>query len=125
MPDGPDLLDQLSSDLNKNFMIVRYGKVCHHNGNVNQKKHVWSVSKSIGALALGVLAQQTKDLKSEGKMTGPFNSFDNVSKWMKGSYGRVNRDSKIVHILGMIAHNKDLSKSQKNNLITTTSGFFN
>ena len=63
----PDLLKQADQEIDKNWLVVRYGKLCHEfypSNNPDRTRAAWSVTKTLGAVTFGVASYKTKDLKT-------------------------------------------------------------
>lgn len=94
------------------WAIVRYGLLCHEHKSEGMKPaEAWSTTKTLGALAAGMVAYRSKNLPKNGPMTGPFTDADRVDAWLTNfSY---NKDARVGHVLAMVAHNSDLSLGKK------------
>jgi hypothetical protein len=94
------------------WMIVRYGKYCWgHNADTFAPAEAWSTTKSLGALVTGMVSYQTRMLPRSGPMTGQLSDEDPVTQWIASpSY---NKMAKVAHVLGMVAHDADLSWGKK------------
>jgi hypothetical protein len=94
------------------WMIVRYGKYCWgHNADTFAPAEAYSTTKTLGALVTGMASYQTRMLAKSGPMTGPLSDEDPVTQWIPSpSY---NKMAKVAHVLGMVAHDADLSWGKK------------
>lgn len=109
----PDLLDAADTQINEAYAIVRYGELCHEyypNG-PDTRTEVFSTTKTLGALATGVVAYQTRDIPRAGRKTGPLRAEDRVDHWLDEF--SFNPDALVANVLAMNAHNADLSLGQK------------
>lgn len=105
------------------FAIVRHGRLCFVSGPDAQDgpgvTHVWSVTKTLGALLTGHVMYETRDLpESEAPMSGPLREFDRMDEWLDlgtltNEDADVNPDARIAHVLAMVGYNDDLSYGRK------------
>ena len=118
----PELLQQVVMRQDQSFAIVRYGRVCFVSGeNASDGpgvSHLFSATKTLGALLTGAVMYQTRDLpQSSASMGGPLLQWDRMDKWLDlttlPSRGRVNPDATVAHVLGMVGYSDDLSFGQK------------
>lgn len=93
------------------WAVIRYGKLCYVSRGDAPPDEAWSTTKTLGALVLGAVSYETRDLARTGPKTGPLRDEDRVDAWLDSfSY---NRDAHIAHVLAMVAHNTDLSFGKK------------
>ena len=118
----PELLQQVVMRQDQSFAIVRYGRLCFVSGeNASDGpgvSHLFSATKTLGALLTGAVMYQTRDLpQSSASMGGPLLEWDRMDKWLDlttlPSRGRVNPDATVAHVLGMVGYSDDLSFGQK------------
>jgi hypothetical protein len=118
----PELLQQVVMRQDQSFAIVRYGRLCFVSGeNASDGpgvSHLFSATKTLGALLTGAVMYQTRDLpQSSAPMRGPLLQWDRMDKWLDlttlPSRGRVNPDATVAHVLGMVGYSDDLSFGQK------------
>lgn len=110
----PDALAAAGTALNKPWAIVRYGRLCYEHyplGNPTPAAEAWSTTKTLGAVVTGIVAYQTRMLENTGPKTGPLSDTDRVDHWIDSF--SFNRDATIAHVLGMVAHNSNLSFGSK------------
>jgi hypothetical protein len=89
------------------WAVFRYGRLCHqYEAEGMRANRAYSVTKTLGALVTGVVAFQTKDLPRTGRKTGPLTDLDPVAHWL--DHFPYNRDARIGHVLGMVAHSENL-----------------
>jgi hypothetical protein len=94
-------------------VIIRYGnKLCwDHGGSTFTPTEAYSTTKTLGALVTGMVSYETRDIPKAGPKTGPFSDEDRVDQWLSSfSY---NKEAKVAHVLGMVAHDSDLSYGKK------------
>lgn len=105
----PALLDAADAEINDAYAIVRYGLLCHeyYPHGPDKREEVFSTTKTLGALATGVVAYQTRDLPSTGRKTGPLRAEDRVDHWLDEF--SFNPDALVANVLAMNAHNPDLT----------------
>ncbi len=110
----PALLEEAGRQLGYSFAIVRYGKLCyeHYALGVDLKTHVFSTTKTLGAVTVGALMHQSRDIPMTGRKTGPLTQFQKVDHWL--DLFLYNQDATIAHVLGMEAHNLSLDWGRKN-----------
>lgn len=113
----PTLLALADTEIDRGYAVIRYGKLCHeyyptsrYPGGVDQPEIVWSATKTLGAVLTGVAAWQTRDFERTGRKTGPLRDTDRVDHWLDSF--SFNPDAQVGHVLGMVAHNDDLSSPE-------------
>jgi hypothetical protein len=105
-------LQAASSAIAGPWLIVRYGKLCYEDGASNfLATEAWSTTKTLGALVAGIVNYQTRDVMRTGKKTGRFSDEDDASQWL--DLVPYNANAKVAHVLGMVAHDGDLSWGAK------------
>lgn len=111
----PALLAEADAALGVPYVIVRYGKLCHEfypDGETpTSTDEVWSTTKSLGALVVGIASYQTRDIPRTGPKTGPLSDWDRVDHWLDSF--TYNQEAHVAHVLGMVGHNADLSYGNK------------
>lgn len=111
----PALLVEADATLKQPYAIIRYGQLCHEfypeGEDTETFAEIYSATKTFGGLVTGIVAYQTRNIERSGRQTGPFSQWDRVDHWLDGfSY---HQDAHIAHVLGMEAHNADLSLGAK------------
>jgi hypothetical protein len=111
----PALLAQADRVINTHYAIVRYGKLCHefYPGGSDPRTEAYSTTKTLGALATGIAAYQTRNLPRTGPKTGPISDGDRADHWLDASSITFNKDARIAHILAMVGQNPNLSYGSK------------
>ena len=118
----PELLQQVTMRQDMSFAIVRYGRLCFVSGeNASDGpgvSHLYSATKTLGALLTGAIMYQTRDLaQSSAPRTGPLREFDRMDQWIDLTAlpprAVVNKDATVAHVLGMVGYSEDLSYGQK------------
>jgi len=115
----PDLLDAADQSLNRRWGIVRYGKLCHEfypgSDSPDTVAHVFSATKTLGAMVVGRVIQETRNLKKTGPKTGPLEEFQRVDAWFdaRGTSYDIHADATIAHVLAMVAYSDNLSLGAK------------
>ncbi|HEV7733579.1 MAG TPA: hypothetical protein VGR62_15540 [Candidatus Binatia bacterium] len=111
----PALLRAADVAIGRPYAVVRYGKLCHEfysEGTFPEKEdEAFSTTKTLSAVVTGMAAYQTRDLPNTGRKTGPISDVDRVDHWLDDF--TFNPDAQIAHVLGMVAHNPDLSFGHK------------
>lgn len=111
----PALLRAADVAIGRPYAVVRYGKLCHEyypEGTFPETvDEAFSVTKTFSAVVTGIAAYQTRDLPRTGRKTGPVSDGDRVDHWLDAF--TFNPDAQIVHVLGMVGHNADLSFGHK------------
>ena len=104
------------------FAVVRYGRLCFVSGeNASDGpgvSHLFSATKTLGALLTGSIMYQTRDLApSSSPMTGPLREFDRMDQWLDltalPQRAVINTDATVAHVLAMVGYSDDLSHGQK------------
>ena len=110
----PELLAQADAEIARAYAVIRYGKLCHEHypadlypGGIDQPEFVFSATKTLGGVLTGVAAWHTRDFERAGPKTGPLEDTDRVDHWLDSF--TFNPDAQVGHVLGMVAHNQDLS----------------
>jgi CubicO group peptidase (beta-lactamase class C family) len=115
-------LEQVTMRQDQSFAVVRYGRLCFVSGeNASDGpgvSHLFSATKTLGALMTGAVMYQTRNLQESGApMTGPLLEWDRMDKWldltMLPRRTRINPDATVAHVLGMVGYSDDLSFGQK------------
>jgi CubicO group peptidase (beta-lactamase class C family) len=113
----PALLAEADAALNIPYVIVRYGKLCHEHYPDGETPmttaEVFSTTKSFGALVVGIASWQTRDIPRTGPKTGQLSDWDRADHWLDAASITYNKDAHVAHVLGMVAHNEDLSYGMK------------
>jgi hypothetical protein len=122
----PALLDAADSEIGarldperpSGYAIVRHGELCHeYYRTPDLRTEVFSTTKTLGALAVGVVAYQTRDIPRSGPKTGPLQAEDRVDHWLDEF--SFNPDALVANVLAMNAHNADLSFGNKRHAYDT------
>ncbi|MFM2415522.1 MAG: hypothetical protein RL385_245 [Pseudomonadota bacterium] len=93
------------------WAVVRYGRLCYASHADAPADEAFSTTKTLGALVLGTVAYQTRELSRNGRKTGPLSDEDRVDHWLDDI--PYNKEAHIAHVLGMVAHNPDLALGKK------------
>lgn len=118
----PELLQQVTMRQDMSFAVVRYGRLCFVSGeNASDGpgvSHLFSATKTLGALLTGAIMYQTRDLaQSSAPMTGPLGEFDRMDQWIDLTAlpprAVINKDATVAHVLAMVGYSDDLSYGQK------------
>ena len=118
----PELLQQVTMRQDMSFAIVRYGRLCFVSGeNASDGpgvSHLYSATKTLGALLTGAIMYQTRDLaQSSSPMSGPLREFARMDQWLDLTAlpprAVINTDATIAHVLAMVGYSDDLSHGQK------------
>ncbi len=124
-----ELLQQVMMRQDQSFAIVRYGRLCFVSGeNASDGpgiSHLYSATKTLGAMLTGSVMYQTRDLRPENSsMTGPLSEFDRMDRWLDltalPARARINPDATVAHVLGMVGYSEDLSYGQKSHSYDAT-----
>jgi hypothetical protein len=107
----PDVLAGIQFDVP--WLVVRYGRACWAAGGAlsDGAAQNHSTTKTLGALTLGMIAHDTRDIPRTGRKTGPLRDTDRADFWLDSF--SFNKDALIGHVLGMEAHNADLTYGHK------------
>ena len=105
----PDLLAAADAAIARPYAIVRYGRLCHelYPDGGDAPGEVFSATKTLGATVTGIAAFETRDLERNGRKTGPLSDADRVDHWLDSF--SFNPDAQVAHVLGMVAHDPDLT----------------
>ena len=118
----PELLQQVTMRQDMSFAIVRYGRLCFVSGeNASDGpgvSHLYSATKTLGALLTGAIMYQTRDLaQSSSPMSGPLREFARMDQWLDLTAlpprAVINTDATVAHVLAMVGYSDDLSHGQK------------
>lgn len=109
----PDLLEAADKRLGKPYAVVRHGKLCHEHYPLGRDSvtHVFSATKTLGAVVVGRVATLSKGLPRTGKKTGPLSDEDLATDWLDSV--SFNQQARVAHVLAMVAHNSDLAFGAK------------
>lgn len=100
----PALLQQANRELGLAWAVVRYGKLCHeyYPSGSDSADQVYSTTKTMGALTIGALIHQTRDIPpSTLRKRGPLGEFQRVDHWLDSF--TFHDDSTIAHVLAMVS----------------------
>jgi hypothetical protein len=110
----PALLAQADAEIARAYGVVRHGRLCHeyypenlYPGGSDTPEFVFSATKTLGGVLTGAAAWRTKDFERSGPKTGPLRDTDRVDHWLDSF--SFNSDAQVGHVLGMVAHNDELS----------------
>ena len=118
----PELLQQVTMRQDMSFAIVRYGRLCFVSGeNASDGpgvSHLYSATKTLGALLTGGIMYQTRDLApSSSPRSGPLREFARMDQWLDLTAlpprAVINTDATVAHVLAMVGYSDDLSHGQK------------
>jgi hypothetical protein len=109
----PALLAAADTALNRSYAVIRYGKLCHeyYPTGADAREEIFSTTKTMGGVVAGIAAYQTRDLPRTTRKTGPLSDSDRVDHWLDSF--TFNQNALVGHVLGMEAHNPDLSYGHK------------
>lgn len=109
----PTLLEQADSEIATDYAVVRYGELCHeyYPSGSDSPAEVWSATKTLGALVTGIASYETREFDRNGPGTGQLRDTDRVDHWLDSF--SFNQEAQIAHVLGMVAHNSDLSEGNR------------
>lgn len=100
----PALLQQANRTLGLAWAVVRYGKLCHEylpNGR-DPADQVYSTTKTLGALTVGALIHQTKNLPvTTTRKRGPVGEFQRVDHWIDNI--AFQQGATTAHVLAMVS----------------------
>ena len=114
----PMMLAANDSQFTSGWAVIRYGKLCHEAGPSDSPTEAYSATKTLGALVTGIASYETRMIAKSGPRTGQLLDTDKASHWlMNQSY---NDEALVGHVLGMEAHNTDLSWGNKTYMYDTT-----
>ena len=123
----PALLDQADIEIDRAYAVVRYGKLCHefyptslYPDGVDETEIVFSAAKTLAGVLTGAAAWRTRDLERTGRKTGPLQDTDPIDHWLDEF--TFNQDAQVGHVLGMVAHNEDLSSPELDFMYDTVGG---
>lgn len=104
----PALLKAADGKINAAYAVIRYGQLCHEYRGGQPASEVYSATKSLGAVVTGVASYETREFKRSGPKTGQLLDTDKASDWLDNI--SFNKEAHLAHVLGMEAHNRDLTK---------------
>lgn len=109
----PTLLAAANAAIQKPWAVIRYGKLCHeyYPSGGDTADELFSTTKTLGSVVVGVAAYETRDFENTGPKTGPLSDEDRVDHWLDSF--TFNPDAQVAHVLAMIAHNEDLTPGQR------------
>jgi hypothetical protein len=100
----PALLQQANRTLGLSYAIVRYGKLCHeyYPSGRDSASAVYSTTKTMGALTVGALIHQTKNIPvTTTRKRGPLGEFQRIDHWLDSF--TFQQASTTAHVLGMVS----------------------
>ena len=117
-----EALEQAMIPATSSFAVVRYGRLCFVSGPDASAgavvTHNWSATKTLGALLVGMVMYETRDLpESSARGKGPFRVTDRMADWVDLSTlpaeADIHPDATVAHVLAMVGYSDDLSHGQK------------
>ncbi|MFT3926891.1 MAG: hypothetical protein QM778_30375 [Myxococcales bacterium] len=106
----PEQLVAADQALGVPWAVVRYGKLCHQFGSQDEQPgHVFSVTKTLGALVTGMVAHETRSLARTTRKTGPLSDEDRIDHWLDDF--AYNPSARVGHVLAMVAHSEGLGSA--------------
>ncbi|MGH7434135.1 MAG: hypothetical protein ACRENE_00505 [Polyangiaceae bacterium] len=94
------------------WAIVRYGRLCYQHKAIGfTPAEAWSTTKTLGAVAVGAVAYETRGLPSTGRKTGPLADTDRVDQWLDAF--TYNKDAQVAHVMAMVAASPSLALGQR------------
>lgn len=102
----PEALDEADRVLDKPWVAIRYGRLCHAFGADMPASESFSATKILGATTAGAVAYQTRGIERTGPKTGPFSDIDRVDAWIDDF--AFHRDAQVAHVLAMVAQSQDI-----------------
>ena len=113
----PAMLAAKNSQFGSGWAVIRYGKLCHEAAPNDRPTEAYSATKTLGALVTGIASYESRMFEDKGPRTGQLLDSDLASHWLSSqSY---NSKALVAHVLGMVAHNQDLSWDQKTYMYDT------
>jgi len=100
----PAALQQANRTLGLSWAVVRYGKLCHeyNPSGSDSADGVYSTTKTMGALTIGALIHQTKNIApTSTRKRGPLGEFQRIDHWLDSFTFQAN--STTAHVLGMVS----------------------
>ena len=109
----PALLSTANTRIGAPYAVIRYGKLCHEYvpGGRDAAAEVWSATKSLGAVVVGIAAYETRNIPRTGAKTGGISDMDRADHWLTPSTITFNREAQLAHVLAMVGHNRTLEYS--------------
>lgn len=107
----PAMLASKDSGFTSGWAVVRYGKLCHQAGPPDTATEAYSATKTLGALVTGIVSYETRMFQKSGPRTGQLLDTDLASDWLMSQ--TYHQEARVGHVLGMEAHNQDLSYGNK------------
>jgi hypothetical protein len=126
---GLDLaaLQQAKLTLNVPWVIVRHGRLCFEHYPLGETPtsaaEVYSTTKTLGALVVGIASYETRDLPKDGSKTGQLSDVDRVDHWFdlpSATFPEIHPDAHVAHVLAMTAHNSSLAYGSKQHAYDVT-----
>jgi hypothetical protein len=100
----PSALQSANRTLGLSYAIVRYGKLCHeyYPSGRDSASQVYSTTKTMGALTIGALIHQTKNIPvTTTRKRGPLGEFQRIDHWLDSF--TFQQASTTAHVLGMVS----------------------
>ncbi len=94
------------------WAVVRYGRLCWEAGPTDESYHVFSITKTMGALLFGIVASRSS-----------LSDADPVSRWLEpDEMGAIHPEARMAHVLAMTAHQSALGWGEKGEWVYDASG---
>ena len=97
--------------LGSGFAVVRYGQLCYQSTPNDAPSEMWSATKVLGGVTVGVASYQTRDIPRTGPRTGQLKDTDKALHWLPSV--TYNREATVAHVLNMVGHNRNLAYGAK------------
>jgi hypothetical protein len=109
----PALLQTANTRIGAPYAVIRYGKLCHEYvpSGRDAPAEVWSATKSLGAVVVGIAAYETRNIPRTGAKTGAISDMDRADHWLTPTSITFNREAQLAHVLAMVGHNRSLEYS--------------
>jgi hypothetical protein len=109
----PALLRTANTRIGAAYAVIRYGKLCHEYlpSGRDAAAEVWSATKSLGAVVVGIAAYETRNIPRTGAKTGGISDSDRADHWLTPTTITFNREAQLAHVLAMVGHNRSLEYS--------------
>ncbi len=114
----PDLLNANDPNLMVSpFVVIRHGRLCWEGGaqpdGTTEAYPVFSATKTFGAMLFGMVADRSSVLTDMSKL----------ADWLPAEdMTNINPEARMIHVLGMVATNPDLSYGKKGKWTYDTDG---
>ena len=101
-------LEKADRNLRAPWLMIRHGQLCYESKSSDDVSMVHSVTKTLGGTVVGMIVKDTEEQNTNNALSDN----DLLTKWIP-NHRLPNEQVKVAHILGMVAHNRDIEPGNR------------